>query len=334
MKKKHFFAVTITAITFIGSITLASCEKEKMNTGITLNDNHVKSSNIPYFETIDDLQRALERATSFDSLSDLIQYETSIGRRSIGAVSDYFYESITPEDFTDSNQALSFYTNNNNLLDTVMINGSIAITPKLFLNPYRYIANEDGLFAIDSYTYKVFKKGIVSTSTENINELVALTEEDLDHLDTTVFFYGGNSSTTIFPHPDCTYQWHLRDSVEIGNNGVYMDLFTMFLPAPGNSIMLNTSIRVYSLHKWSRVWWPTRHTLTCQGDITIHKKLEYCNFEYDPHNIYKQKKALVMWVPVNVDYFITGANPINYHYYSFHLSARTPSLGNATLSFN
>lgn len=270
MKSKKFYSIAIAAIT---TLTLVSCEKEKEASVINSLNAKTGHSDIPYFEDVDAVFNAIETAIAFDSLPELIAYETSQGRQSIGAISDAFYENIDFESFTNQCQALTYYNNNSNYLDTNYENGEICITPKWFYTPFRYVTNEDGLFAVGDNVCKLFKSTIVSTRIDHLDDLITLSESSLDDLDTSIFYLGGNTSASEDIHPECEYNWIIGDTVMDEDNRLILKLSTSSIHMPNTPNFVITSILTYSSHKWIGLWWPEKHTITCQGDVTIHKKL-------------------------------------------------------------
>ena len=96
----------------------------------------------------EELENAIYVATSFDTISDLIDFEQEQNRSSIGAISDLFYDNIELETFSSENDVLVFYDKHKDVLDTIINNNEVSVLPKFSNTPYRYVANADGIFSV------------------------------------------------------------------------------------------------------------------------------------------------------------------------------------------
>ena len=183
--KKYFtkFAVALAAIITIGSATFVSCNKEDSSSSINEISSSKSSLEIPHFNSREEVEAAIDAAVSFDTIIDLIDFEQKQGRSSIGAISDMFYENININSFLKEADALAFFQDHKDLLDTIIENNELLIMPKWSNTPYRYVANADGMFAVSNRYYRLFKTGTVSTTENNRDKLVSITDEDLTKLD-------------------------------------------------------------------------------------------------------------------------------------------------------
>lgn len=339
--KKHtkILAVAIAAIMTIGSISFVSCNKDcEMHVQNTPNSDFLEKStpSLPYFSNMESLWGAINKATSFDTLPDLIDYETSQGRQSIGAISDAFYESINPNSFIDGDQVLSFYEIHNELLDTIMENGEIAVVPQWFNTPYRYVANSEGLFQVDTFAYKLFKSCIVAAPISHLADLKSLQESGLDNANPNIFhFTKGASLQGDANHSSCIYKWKKKNDPDSQYDRIHIKLETSII-FTGVEDVAETYVRVSNFHKWAGIWWTSRHTLHCEGFVDFHTQTydctdwnnvsesfnvtRKCNTLYidDVHKIPCQWSSVSRW-----DYF--WGNYIDYHHYSrFNIVANYP----------
>lgn len=329
----NIFAVAIAAIMTLGCVTLVSCNKEDASTRPSNTSSSKGNSSIPHFSTREEMQQAIDAAISFDTITDLIAYEQEQGRSSIGATSDAFYESVNPEIFNNENEVLAFFEKHKDVLDTIMENDEVSIMPKWFYTPHRYVANTDGMFSVGKLYYKLFKNGIVATDNNHLKELSTLNEEELDDLDTTIFFFikGGESAKD---HNGCQKKWYYSNKIQSGSDRVVLELTTSATYYSGFGYVAETMIHTYSRHRWAGIWWICRHTLTCQGDVTWHRKTGTSSWDFGTKSVYKKKKCIGMWIYVNSEPCVWGIGTNYYHYYAYHLSARTPGLAYAILSHN
>lgn len=119
-----------------------------------------------FFNTIDILSKM--------SKSELTSFEASNDYISIGRKSDEFYQNINFDNFQTQQELMSFMDMNSKYVSMVNSDGELSTEPFLTGNVARYIANEEGLFAIKDTVYKVLEQGFVSTSKNNISALFNL----------------------------------------------------------------------------------------------------------------------------------------------------------------
>lgn len=340
MKKNiKLLAVAIAAIMTIGSIAFVSCNKEnEMRIQNTSNSVSLENSapSLPYFSNMESLWDAINTATSFDTLPNLINYETSQGRQSIGTLSDAFYESINPNSFVDRDQVLAFYENHKEFLDTLMKNGEIAVVPEWFNTPYRYVANSEGLFRVDTFVYKLFKSCIVAAPISHLADLEALQESELDNANPNIFHFTKESSMQDdADHSTCIYKWKKKNDPDSQTDRIHIILKTHTV-FTGTDDAAETYVQVYNLHKWAGIWWTSRHTLHCEGFVDFHTQTYDCTdwnivsktfnvtrkcntlYVYDIHNI------PCCWRTINRWNFIFGCYKKYHHYSRFDIVANYP----------
>lgn len=338
-----FFAVAIAAIMTIGSVTLVSCDKEETSTQPYSISSSKGNSNIPHFSTREEMQQAIDAAISFDTITDLIAFEQKQGRSSIGATSDAFYESINPEIFNNEDDVLTFFENHKDVLDTIIENAEVVIMPKWSNTPCRYVANADGMFAVQDMYYKLFKAGTVSTTEKYSDRLTLITDDDLDNLDTSIFRFIPDEVKDI-DTKGCITKWKQSNDPSSNKDRIHIILVTNTQTWPGVGDVAVTRVKVYNLHKWAGVWWTSRHNLSCTGSVRFHvKKMDCSGWEnYVDKTFEKHQKANVMWIGVNdqpcywtcVNGWDILFNRYNkyYHYDGFSIDAWYP--GHAVEHFN
>lgn len=329
---KNLMAV-IASTAVIGCFILVSCEKNQDKSDI-IPSAKIKIGTIPYFPNEQSLEDAISTAVSFDNISDLQDFEEKSGRQSIGALADAFYETFKSEDFSDKESAIDFYTIHADLLDTLMEDGEIYIQPKMSHSIYRYAANQDGMFAVGDFVCKVFKSCVVTASMEYAQELQMLTDENLKDADTTIFFY------TILPkiseHVGCEYDLGTKNKPTSSKDRIHIKLVTDKISYPGLPVdFLRTRIKVYNLHKWCGIWWTSRHTLSCNANVSFHHLTPDCTtWETATIQVSKTQKCNTLWVNVydkevhwdRMDYWDVLFRRYNkfYHYKYFDISASYP----------
>lgn len=306
-----FFAVAIAAIMTIGGVTLVSCDKEDSITNSSNISSTKGGDDIPHFGSIEELQQAIDAAITFDTITDLIEFEQGQGRSSIGAISDAFYESINPEIFSNENEVLTFFKDHKDVLDTIMENDEIVIMPKLSNTPYRYVANTDGMFAVQDMYYKLFKKGMVSTIEKYSDELSLITDDDLDNLDTSIFRFIPDEVNDIDTEEkggececsECSKsmkKWEQSNNPRSSNDRIHIVLVTNTINFSGSDHLV-TRVKVYNLHKFAGTWWTSKHNLSCTGSVRLHvKKAFYSGWDYLDKTVEKHQKTQVMWIDLGI----------------------------------
>lgn len=325
----------MAAILVAGTATFTSCEKD---------DNQVPhpffeksaSVSIPRYSTYDEVLEIIEKATSFDTLPKLLEYEKSQGRNSIGAISDKFYEAIDLKQFTDENDVMKFYSQNADMLDTVVEKGEISIMPKWDMISMRYVANENGLFIIGDYAYRLFKYCVVTAPENYLDKLISLEEENLDNLDTTIFSFAINPYNIAINHGQCASKWVYDDIVRDDDIRFYLRLSNEYPSIFGIRFPI-ISTKVYARNEIKRLgcWWSTKRTTTIKGDVTIHKMTGNGNWTNTTYNInVKQRCSSITRTLHSEITLFSGLTPNTYHFYSFNLQGGNLNVSPITLSHN
>lgn len=349
---------TITILTAIIASTLiiSSCSKEGNYHNPSLFSPSgniiatIGTTNIPSYSDYDELLSVMENAIAYDSIDDLLALERNLHFKSIGALSDSLYIAIIstlPDDESTTTQSSSTSTDptivsniiNNyygTLIDTTMSNGEVSITPIFFQTPYRYVANVNGLFSVGEECYRLFRHSIVSTSIDNLDELIELSENDLEELDTFTFhqFSFLNESPTDVDHNGCSNMDN-SDTLTINKDRVILGLVTSAIRTPmGNSYatFIEHKVHTYSQHKCLGIWWTSRHTMTVQGNVTLHKLVELPNtWSEESFNIQYHHSTNGKWI-----LYDSYPTPNYYadciHYFSYNITSRTPGVASAFLS--
>lgn len=250
-------------------------------------------------------------------MSELIEYENTQGRQSIGAISELFLENIDTNAFADAAAALDFCYQNSHLIDITVSDLDTSVNPKWFNTPYRYAANSDGYFAVGDYVFRLFDEGIVMVSAENYTDLLNLDDQtnfrDLDE-STYLFqpyFYAGTSSD---PHGSCPFGTYFSNTKTSGSDRVNLVLRTSQSGFMGFGSTTEAKICVNAQHKCMGIWWASRRTLTLQGDVDCHRRTGSSNWVTDSYYGFNITKKTTQ-----INYPITMvANNYGYGYNNYH----------------
>ena len=211
-----------------------SCTKEIKDLEHITNLQCKTTDPIPYFSDSDQLIKEMERRISLrnSSLAELIAYETTDGYTSIGGMSDTMYFSVisdttitTLEDFHDILQEYTGYITLSDV-DTVQY-----CLPKFNYIPQRYIANRDGLYQVGDYVTRLFEKGTVTTKIGYLNNLISLSDSNLDQLDTTKYFFNpiieNDPSDSILERGSDEFEEEPIRSVQASYSNYYANLWNL-----------------------------------------------------------------------------------------------------------
>lgn len=343
-----FFAVTMT----LTSLIFVSCDKEQNEAVIRQNKQNISTAekgnhNLPYFTDKDALESAVSIATSCDTITDLKAFETLQGRQSIGALSDAFYETIDYNKIQSEEDALNFYRQHLDMLDTMIVEGNdIAIVPKFFHSPYRYVANTDGMFAVSNYVYKIFKSCVVAAPDLYVDNLSELKECDLATADTSIFhFVIVTKSENTDIHSECVQKWTVSNNPTSPNDRIHIILQTQIMYYQNTGRVAISRVQVYNLHQWCWVWWTSRHNLTCNADVTFHSNTTDCtSWDVINRTASRTQSCNTLWIalyerPCNWNSLnwwdiIFHLYSAYYHYIDYSITAFYPGHSQETLSFH
>ena len=275
-----------------------------------------------------------------DNLNKLKEFESSQGRLSIGYLSDTMFSTIDPDDINTETKLFELLAVYGQYIDTTLDeNGEIAVSPKWNDIPFRYVANKEGYFIVGDKVSRIFKSGLVTVDTIYLNYLQQLYEVGNEIIDPTGFFPQkciiNNKPNKIADHPKCHVGLNCRKDVIQGsakndNDRVTIKLITVPYNVTG-PFRVSTYLKVTSEHK-ALFWWPEKHTISCSGNVVVHKHKESIFWDKDSVSFDKTKKCFTLFVPI-ADAFI-GASPEvedNYHYWSYYVTASTPKAGPAII---
>lgn len=332
MKKKLFTIMSVL-------VFFTACDK-------TPDENSILSNNasspktlediIPVYSDIEELFNAIDTANSFVSLDQLTNYEKNKGKISIGSTSDLFYNSIDPESFVNEQDALDFYRNNKKYLDTLCDEyGNINIYPKYFNSPYRYVANNSGLFQVGQYVTKLFKNGIATSNISNIAALLKLNEDNCGNPNSNIIYIPYNIPETKTLHSGCLPSSQVfADTVNSGSDHrmilkTYSKRTPILVAEPPvgeppvydgyNCKML---VKIQNEKKVAGIWWLYENIFSCTGSITPHYDSIGNNTwiisERPINYAVKRNSAIITALNFN------GGNNCNLHHYAFDIYLNSP----------
>jgi hypothetical protein len=332
---KTILAVVATVLV-AGTAFFTSCEKEEN----LFSQNVFEKSgiiSIPRYSNYDEVVGIIDKVSTFDTLKELLDYEKTQGRRSIGAISDEFYENIDWDQFLEKDDLIDFYNNNIDMLDTIIDeNGEILVLPKWDDTRVRYVANENGLFIIGENVYKIFKNCIIKTSENYLSELNMLSEAELDNLDTTIFSFAEKRYTSIDHHESCAYEWEYDNSITSEDGKISFYLCLRNVAVYYNYIGSDVETQIYFINKkkgWI-CWYKEKRTGSFSGNVVTHKKSGN-TWEIKEHTFDVTKRAKSLVYPVYFEPLLsTPLNSYTYHFKSFNIMGRNLNVPYITLSHN
>lgn len=336
MKTEKIKLLALASIV-LGTSMFTSCEKDDNQMSQSFFEKSATAS-IPHYSTFDEISEIIDKVSTFETLQELLDYEKSQGRSSIGSISDEFYESIDKESFSNQDEVMNFYNENSNLLDTLVKKDEIYISTKYSKHSFRYVANQNGLFSVENCVFRLFKNSMVSTSEENLDKLLSLTEKDIETLDTTIFKVSQKLKIAQQIHSQCYYNDVCGGSTYDGNTKFEMELelwsiWPFFRKGP----IIYTELDASNYNRFFGIWWLERYTTTINGSVTIHKKnIDTDTWERITKTININKKFAILDHTIYKDKNTNRMHNsfLNYHFESFNIKGRNLRVDYVTLQWN
>lgn len=346
MMNKHIFSYCILLLGVVIPLLFSSCEKSDSDEALQYSINQNEST-IPMYASYQELEAELDSALYYESLGCLDWYENHRGWYSIGHLSDEFVYGLSPYDYPTVESLEQLVDGYGDMIDTIVDERrEVSITPKWNDNPYRYIANSDGLFIVGSHVSRILKYGIVTLDTSRLAELQQATEEAAYLLDSIEYSTGIkgwiNHKPEIIPeyHVECRtgLRWHTNTihKSQVSDDGcdrVSLKLISQFTDV-GGVFHVKTEILATNEHKaiW---WWPEKHTITCSGNVEEHIKAGLNRWRTNSISINESKTAFQIRELVG-DHFLGDDYRIVdvYHYLSYNLRVSSTKAGPAVISHN
>lgn len=167
----------VLALIFLLTFGLFSCSKDD------LVDQNLKNSISDIFYFADDAtHNDIRNKVLAMNLDELRAYEDSLGYCSFGRKCDEIYNNIDEDEFLSEEDITKFVEMNSEYLQFIDIDGELYLETVLYDNPNRYLINDDKVFQIGEYVYKVFADGMVRTNQNYKGELLQLSGDSLPYL--------------------------------------------------------------------------------------------------------------------------------------------------------
>lgn len=263
--------IVAVSLLVVGCVYFSSCGKdEKVELQNTIPVLQKGVNQIPNYANAKDFLDAVESSLLADSISIANNPKYEYVRKSVGYLMDSCYNRfLSDAEFgNETIEVEQIYLNNINFLDTILMGDVVALAPKFYYSPFRYVANTDGMFSIGGYVYKIFKSRIVSVSSDSVNYLYALTEDDLPSV---VIDSVEEESTTNSFHSGCDYNWRVTNNPNSPNDRIHIKLKTNVLNVDYVGDIALTFVQAYNLHRNLCFWFVSKHTLNVNGNVKFHK---------------------------------------------------------------
>ncbi len=167
---KNNILKSILILTLISFIGLQSCEKAKLN---------IDENDLLKFENDNEFNNELLKVISMNT-SELKGYEESKGYKSFGRTCDEVYADIDFEDFKSHEELVSYINSVSDYLQIVEDEGELYVEPKFDNNIFRYLMNEDKMYAIGNRVYKGIENYTISSDIEHIEILKVIDETNYE----------------------------------------------------------------------------------------------------------------------------------------------------------
>ncbi|MBN1953285.1 MAG: hypothetical protein JW801_18915 [Bacteroidales bacterium] len=334
MKKDKFSCQLIYGL--IICTFIFSCEKE---TKIKNEESGLQALENFYFNSLNEIFARMEIVNTLD-LNKLIAFEEQAGYTSFGRKCEEVYFSIDPGSINSIEVLHEFVSHNQEYvclepdefgeLEYKVVNGN---------NPFRYLANEDKIFQVESVVYKVFEDGLVSTEKQNLAQLKTLNCKSVNEID-------GKDGFTISPLKtesktqlkDATYNCG-REQGTISTNGnerLKMDITSTWQlnPTVGGYNVWFASDVIITPQKQAIVWYRVSREINYDLNVAIDYQINTWGRKVDDCSGTTTTSKLTKTV-VSYNRDITGTGfTFNYHLGGYDLWADTPEVYPASLSCN
>jgi hypothetical protein len=145
---------------------LVSCDKEEL----TITDStKVTEKEILTFATQEEFEQTLAKVNAMTNEERLL-WEKEQGFKSFGTICDEYYASLDPKDYKTFDELKSKL--NHNFSNLYEEDGSYFLEPKLLSDGRRYLMGERRMIIVADNALKVFDKGDIVTSINNIDLLM------------------------------------------------------------------------------------------------------------------------------------------------------------------
>ena len=327
------------AFALVATLTAVSCEKAT-ETGLpdpVFNKKELRTS-IPTYASFREVYSIIDTVYDLESTESIVRYELARGRRSIGSIADAYYDSVLSATAEESvTDPIAFYRQHRIYIDSMILHdGQLALVPKWFEEPMRYVANAEGMFAVDSIVYRIFRRGLVGTPWRNAEELRNLEESQLALLDPTEFIGAGPDMPLVVNdiHEECSYDYVRENSPDDPKDRIFIrlktDLYYLDMPIHWS----HTNVKVYNLHKALFAWVKSKHNLSCSGTLTMHTADSHGEWSEHRFSFAISKSTDVLWVKaadMNCTFYpsfwdiIFPCRCVKYHHYiSYNIKASYP----------
>ena len=327
--KKNFVIVFLTA----GVCFAPSCTKNPDEISDKLDQEmQAKVEAIPEYSSWGEVNSVIEKASSCENIDELARFEVESNRSSIGRLSIEFYSKIDLNSLGSKEELLDLWQNNMRYFDTSIVeNGEIFIHPKWFDSPFRYVANEEGLFRIGEKVFRLFKKEVVSCNIEYFDMLLSLREDCLNNLNESIFSSSSKMMNNKGIHDSCGYGSFQAEATKGSNDKMVVRITAGPVAVLDSDTEVNylSSMTIYNRHRTLGIWLPCTHLVSCQASISIHQKESY-----------KPEWEIKNYVFTINSSFISNTWPMSafmddhtgdIHFYSYHVSATVGGFTTARL---
>lgn len=308
MKKVKLIIATLLVVA-IGAAIFWACEKENVDSTL-IKQKNFNSNGLMYFSNFEEFSNTLDMLLTMD-FNELCSYENLNAYTSFGRECEELYINSLEVDSLSTDEEIQNFVDEHS--DRVQIftdyDNEQLYVPILFDHPFRYVINNNRMFQIDSTIYKVFNSGIVSTSSNNYNDLLDLSESNLQYIDSnSIFQYIPNSTPYIMFEKDLENILGMDIFIAKinGNERVRLRLIVSplyYAPTAHPYYYYKGTGELRGFRLIGNNWCYAKRTLGCNFNYTIHYWTEYYNnstqqFEGANYYNYSNNKSYTASVPI------------------------------------
>jgi hypothetical protein len=333
MKKQNLF--------FLASllITIAFCGCEEFSTTYGEDKILMSSSSIMSFEDEEDLLDYINDIQQHDD-AYRIELEDQNNFVSFGSMADTLYR-LFPQDSLAVDSLADYVEANSDFLSLDEDdNNEWIFNTKYDGDLYYYVMNTNRMYIVGEFAYKAFPDGLLVASTELVDEMEAVEEEDLDEVlqDEDYSFISNFSESKKKGGKDVTYnEGSLAvDRATSGSNRTYLRIKLQSVSNTRRKIQVSGIVRPYK--RIAYVWFFCKRTITSEPNkVLVHFFAERGGgWDEEQVSPYFTPPSSPVW-SYQWAKNVSGIDPnaqSDTHFGAFHCKGKTPNTQWAELAAN
>jgi hypothetical protein len=293
---KNLKICLVIALFSFGAVVFNSCsnEDEFINNNKLEVEKESECPNMLYFETFEEFDKELQHVITL-GINEKAKWAEQKGFNSLGVEAEKFLDNVDPENFKNIDEIKNFIEQHNNYIQLIEEDGEYSVQTIYYNTPLRFFMNEEGIFQVGKYVFKVFDKAEVTTSIQNLDKLKEINENNFEQFkedtDICINMVSKPKLKTVIIETDCT-NGSSGTSQRIKTGKKYYRTKLLIVPESHDYHLIGRSIARLRYKIECQVlsigWWPHKTTLRAEiqaevvytkdgvpGTFTMHPDINY-----------------------------------------------------------